>query len=166
MISIIDSGKLVNTDVSPMVPRSCEMVGLSTDTKPTGVSVGNGWSYIEMDTGKVFFYNAEDEEWLEFAGSGGGGGQGGNNVLVVNMVISGNTATLDKTWQEIYDAPFAVISAVFGENNKVFYNIVAVAYEDGPDSYVVTAVQAGYTHESELVFESSTASGYPSATDG
>ena len=73
MISIIDSGKLVNTDVSPMVPRSCEMVGLSTDTKPTGVSVGNGWSFIEMDTGKVFFYNAEDEEWLEFAGSGGGG---------------------------------------------------------------------------------------------
>lgn len=107
MISIIDSGKLVNTDASPMVPRSVEMVGLSGDTKPTGVSVGNGWSFIEMDTGKVFFYNAEDEEWLEFAGSGGGGGQGGSNVLIVNLDIS--TGAFDKTWSEISENPVAFV---------------------------------------------------------
>lgn len=75
MISLIDSGKLANTENNPMIPRSAELVGLSTDTKPTGMSVGNGWTYIEMDTGKVFFYDAESENWLEFAGSGGGGGQ-------------------------------------------------------------------------------------------
>ncbi len=78
MISLIESGNLVNTEVSPMIPRSAELVGLSTDSKPTE-GVGNGWTFIEMDTGKVFFYNAADEEWLEFAGSGGGG-QGGSNV--------------------------------------------------------------------------------------
>lgn len=38
--------------------------------------------------------------------SGGGGGGGGSGVLVVHMTIDSATAigTLDKTWQEIYDA--------------------------------------------------------------
>ena len=107
MISIIDSGKLVNTEANPMVPRSCEMVGLSTDDKPTGLNIGNGWSFIEMDTGKVYFYNAADSEWIEFAGSGGGG-QGGNSVLVVHETWSDEyTAVLDKTAAEILAAyPF------------------------------------------------------------
>lgn len=155
MISIIDSGKLVNTDVSPMVPRSCEMVGLSTDTKPTGVSVGNGWSFIEMDTGKVFFYNAEDEEWLEFAG-GGGGGQGGSNVLVVNLDTS--TGALDKTWSEISENPVAFVyiqhpdgdsrfpvSGVWTENTNYGVNIMGdgtllQAVADSADGYPVAQV--------------------------
>lgn len=41
---------------------------LSTDTKPTGW-VGNGDVLIEMDTGKVFLYDAEGAEWLEVGGS-------------------------------------------------------------------------------------------------
>lgn len=44
MISLIESGNLANTENNPMIPRSAELVGLSTDTKPTGMSVGNGWS--------------------------------------------------------------------------------------------------------------------------
>lgn len=39
--------------------------GLSTDTKPVGVNVGNGSSFIEIDTGKIFLYDAEGEEWNE-----------------------------------------------------------------------------------------------------
>lgn len=152
MISIIDSGKLVNTDVSPMVPRSCEMVGLSTDTKPTGVSVGNGWSIIEMDTGKVFFYNAEDEEWLEFAGSGGGG-QGGSNVLIVEMNTV--TSTLDKTWSEILAAPYAVVVIAPDENTKQWMNITAVEFLDA--QYSVTVMVDG----GSLVFIAETADGYP-----
>ena len=137
MISIIDSGKLVNTDVSPMVPRSCEMVGLSTDTKPTGMSVGNGWSFIEMDTGKVFFYNAEDEEWLEFAGSGGGGGQGGSDMLAVSY--NRTEGTLDKTWKEIHDALQAKkLVPLFDttETNIVLYGWAFDAGIDGSDYYV------------------------------
>lgn len=156
MISIIDSGKLVNTDMSPMVPRSCEMVGLSTDTKPTGVSIGNGWSFIEMDTGKVFFYNAEDEEWLEFAGSGGGGGQGGSNVLVVNCNAS--TYTLDKTWQEIHDAPFAVIMIQQNSNKMVFY-IASITSIDS--AYSVAAFSEGGDAIGETIFVTDSADGYP-----
>lgn len=41
---------------------------LSTDTKPTGWC-GNGDVLIEMDTGKVYLYDAEGAEWLEVGGS-------------------------------------------------------------------------------------------------
>ena len=44
--------------------------GLSTDTKPTGDNIQNGSTYIEMNTGKLFFYDAEGaagEEWKEWA---------------------------------------------------------------------------------------------------
>lgn len=117
MISMVQTGALLNTNLTPQNTASAELVGLSTDTKPTGVSVGNGWSFIEMDTGKVFFYNAEDEEWLEFAGSGGGG-QGGSNVLVVNI---DDNQTLDKTWQEMYDAEYCVLRFRDDINKAVSY---------------------------------------------
>ena len=43
-----------------------ELRGKSTDTKPTeidGKIVGNGCAYVEIDTGKIFFFDAENEEW-------------------------------------------------------------------------------------------------------
>lgn len=157
MISIIDSGKLVNTDVSPMVPRSCEMVGLSTDTKPTGMSVGNGWSFIEMDTGKVFFYNAADEEWLEFAGSGGGGGQGGSNVLVVNL--NTDTGALDKTWNEISENPVAFVYIIQPDGDTRF-PISGTWVSDG--SYGVNVMGDAAT----LQAVTDSADGYPVAQMG
>ena len=38
--------------------------GLSTDSKPTS-GVGNGSCFIEMDTGKVYFFNAAGNAWIE-----------------------------------------------------------------------------------------------------
>ena len=48
-----------------------EFRGLSTDTKPdeTKDSVGNGAAFIEMDTGKLYFYDADSTQWVEFGGS-------------------------------------------------------------------------------------------------
>jgi len=38
--------------------------GLSTDTKPTGVE--NGRKFIEMDTGKTYYYSASGSgEWID-----------------------------------------------------------------------------------------------------
>ena len=37
--------------------------GLSTDTKPT--SYPNGSTFLEMDTGKVFIFNAQNSTWVE-----------------------------------------------------------------------------------------------------
>lgn len=44
--------------------------GLSTDNKPTA-GVGNGSSFIEMDSGKVYFYDASEggDGWIEWGAS-------------------------------------------------------------------------------------------------
>ena len=39
--------------------------GLSTDNKPT-VNIPNGSTFIEMDSGKIYFYDADSNEWKEF----------------------------------------------------------------------------------------------------
>ena len=43
---------------------NAEYRGLSSDRKPTDY-VGNGSVFIEMDTGKVFLYDKENNEWRE-----------------------------------------------------------------------------------------------------
>lgn len=45
-----------------------ELRGLSTDTKPTemnGSEISNGCVFIEIDTGKVYMYDLENEQWKE-----------------------------------------------------------------------------------------------------
>lgn len=68
MISMIQTGALLNTNLTPQNTASAVLIGLSTDDKPTGVSVGNGWMFIEMNTSKIYFYNAASAAWVEFGG--------------------------------------------------------------------------------------------------
>ena len=46
-----------------------ELRGLSTDTKPTelndDLAIDNGSVFIEIDTGKFYFYDLESETWKE-----------------------------------------------------------------------------------------------------
>jgi len=44
----------------------CKGECLSTDNKPVGDYIFNGSQLLEMDTSKVFFYDAEKEEWREW----------------------------------------------------------------------------------------------------
>ena len=44
----------------------CEGVCLSTDTKPTGEGIANGSRLMEMDTAKLYMYDAENAEWKEW----------------------------------------------------------------------------------------------------
>ena len=47
---------------------SGELRGLSTDTKPIeigGKSVDNGSVFIEIDTGKLFFFDLDTKTWKE-----------------------------------------------------------------------------------------------------
>lgn len=42
--------------------------GLSTDSpKPTGTPT-NGRCFVEMDTGKIYFFDEENGTWIEFGG--------------------------------------------------------------------------------------------------
>ena len=49
------------------VSESTTMFGLSTDTKPTGSGVVNGSAFIEMNTGKIYFFDAAGDQWLEWS---------------------------------------------------------------------------------------------------
>lgn len=71
----------------------CEIVGLSTDTKPTdkteGIRIQNGSVFIEMDTGKKYMFDAENSQW-KLIGSGGGGG-GGSATLIEKSITTNGT---------------------------------------------------------------------------
>ena len=50
------------------VDRSADIRGLSTDTKPTkanGDNVPHGSTFIEMNTGNCFMYNANNDTWYQ-----------------------------------------------------------------------------------------------------
>lgn len=63
MITIARVEKLAFNQKDPQI---VELRGLSTDTKPTeisGIKVGNGSIFVEIDTGNIFLYDQENEEW-------------------------------------------------------------------------------------------------------
>lgn len=48
--------------------NAIEFRGLSTDTKPTTLNdedINNGSTFIEIDTGKIYFYDLDSKEWME-----------------------------------------------------------------------------------------------------
>ena len=46
--------------------QTVTMMGLSTDSKPTDASIGNGSAFLEMNTSKLYFYDAASESWKEW----------------------------------------------------------------------------------------------------
>lgn len=66
MISIYKKENSKLTNEEDLV--TMELRGLSTDEKPTEINnkvVDNGSMFIEIDTGKIFLYDLENEEWNE-----------------------------------------------------------------------------------------------------
>lgn len=43
------------------------LYGLSSDSKPT--TAANGSAFIEMDTCTIYFFDAENGDWLEWGGA-------------------------------------------------------------------------------------------------
>ena len=60
--------------------------GLSTDTKPIA---HNGSTFYEMDTGDLYFYSEETEEWLKKGSGGGGASSNLVDSAVVGTAIAG-----------------------------------------------------------------------------
>ena len=52
----------------PGIPNvmTAELYGLSTDSKPTQ-EVPNGSAFVEIDTGKVFFFNSVSHAWINIS---------------------------------------------------------------------------------------------------
>ena len=73
---------------------------------------------------------------IKALGGNGGGGTGG--VLVVHETVSGDTHTLDKTYQEIADAEFAVL--IFegtGRDVGFYFPYALESYGSGGNAYFV-----------------------------
>lgn len=66
---MVSTYKIENTKLKPDGDYvSVELRGLSTDEKPITLDekkIDNGSIFIEINTGKIFFYDLENEEWKE-----------------------------------------------------------------------------------------------------
>ena len=78
-------------------------------------------------------------------------GVAGTGVLIVGLTIDGSTGILDKTWQEIHDAEFAVIRYET-EMDKSTQFITETLYSDGYGYLVNT---------DSYQFKTDSADGYP-----
>ena len=61
------------TNINPAVTvpnvstsQTAELIGLSTDTKPT-TDIPNGSVFIETDTAKIYLFNKTSGQWVQFA---------------------------------------------------------------------------------------------------
>lgn len=81
MISTYLSGQSVDTPMK-------EIRGLSTDTKPV-VGIPNGSTFFEINTGKLFCFDADNSFWYEIA-LGGGGGATPEQMAELQSLITGN----------------------------------------------------------------------------
>lgn len=43
--------------------------GRSTETKPTGSTIATGSTFIEVDTGHVYFFDEEAQTWTKVGGN-------------------------------------------------------------------------------------------------
>lgn len=86
----------------------------------------------------------------------------GGGVLVVNRIVDGQTTRLDHTWQEIHDAPIAVMSLENG-TYKTLYMVEETGVEDGDYWLNVVALN---DIANPVEFDAETADGYPSEKQG
>ena len=99
------------------------------------------------------------EEWMKeiIDASGGGGGTGGG-VLIAQ--VNTNTGALDKTWQEVLDAPFCQIIVDIGAEGKTYLPILNIYVDSG---YKIDALMA---NGAQMIFTAASASDYPVANMG
>ena len=62
MITVYRENGLALTEEGTLVEK--EYRGLSTDTKPTE-NITNGSVFVEIDTGKLYMYDLDNELWKE-----------------------------------------------------------------------------------------------------
>ncbi len=117
------------------------------------------------DNGKVL--GVADGAWVPVAA--GGGGSTGSGVLSIGMTVGEEYATLDKTWQEIFNhcsaGGFAVV--VFAESDLSVQTLpVSEVNSSGSGLFFVyaNAIEGGAVETNSFSTES--ADGYPSMSIG
>lgn len=112
-------------------------------------------SRIAAGEGNIPDYPVTREEaYLDAIANNGGGGGSGGGVLVVHEA----DMALDKTWQEIHDADFAVVK--YTDAAQMSIKLVAMTYGEAEVYSVgVMGIDAGQPYVGYYVTQS--ADGYP-----
>lgn len=149
------------------IAEELERIAMIEDLKPEpgggGASALAGLSDVDLDNpsdGQIIQYDAASGKWKNAAGGSGGG------FLKVGMVIDEQTqsATLDKTWQDISDAFEAgwyvsittdSVPIVAGVIQMPVMNVYS-----GGSLYEVYVIQPG-VQNTIITFEADSADGYP-----
>lgn len=153
-----------------------EYYGMSTDTKP--LSVPNASLFYEIDTSDIYMFDEDGKQWFKQNGgasggsSGGGSSSGSSGVLIVNALAAPNsngemTMRLDKTWQEIYDAAYAVVSinaSANGEVNVAKKPIILFRVVNGVYAVVIDTIGLESEVGDAVTFTTDSPDGYPFAT--
>lgn len=103
----------------------------------------------DADDGKVL--TADSGVWVAQTPASGGG------VVVVHDV----DGTLDKTWQEIHDADFAILSSDDEDIGKIIYIVHQIVKAPDGSSFIVLFTNG----TDEFIYAASSASGYPALVE-
>lgn len=141
-------------------------VGSTDNGKVLGVSEG-AWAKVAAPSGLPEVGADDKDKYLHTNASTGepewasGGGSGGGGVLIVG--VNKSTNTLDKTWQEIFDADFAILH--YGDETVKMWSYISDVQEfEG--SYIVTVNVLGSSKVQSIGFTTDSADGYPSTNNG
>ena len=85
--------------------RHCyEFRGLSTDTKPEGKI--NGSKFVELDTGKTYWYNEDSESWIAES-----------TKYLSSIAVTTQPTTTEYTEGETFDKTGMVVKATYTDNS-------------------------------------------------
>ena len=144
---------------TPFTRAEAYLAQIAQNTGGDGSAEGIGNTYNDYGT-PLTRAEALLATIMENTAGGGGGGSGGG-VLVCH--VDTQTYALDHTWQEIYDADFAIVKLPDEETEDYISNLpVILVYEANSGSYRVEALaKAGQSSIQFIAFDSDSKTGYP-----
>lgn len=99
--------------------------GLSTDIPKPTEGVGNGSAFIEMDTSKVYFFDAGNAEWLEWGAESNAASNASSLSMTRPSLTLGNTFSPDVVEPDVMEEAVPDLAEEMPE--------VAEDTEDGED---------------------------------
>lgn len=98
---------------------NAQIMGLSTDTKPT-TGVQPNSLFWELDTNGMYFFDGT--QWQPIGGSGGGGGSGESDFSTAQVTLVGTWDTVISPIGIIDPGPgIAIVLPMAGEHTLVLY---------------------------------------------